>query len=100
MANISDDEKLIEQINEADDLAGVISVLKNAGIDLTEEELLSELNVPEGELTEESLEGVAGGVNFAAFGSLGPLAISTIASVISNLIKKGKILGPFGGKKR
>ena len=91
-----ENEELAKQLRQADDMPEIISTLKCAGIDMTEVELLSKLNLDasEGELTEESLEEVSGGVNCMIYN---PYITHTLVKAVLRLIKKGKLrLGALG----
>ncbi len=61
------DEAFMDRIRKAESLAQVAEILGSKGIEVTERELKSVLDNQEEELTEENLEGVAGGnaVEFA-----------------------------------
>ena len=55
------DEAFIDRIKKAESLAEIVEIFRSEGLDVTEAELKSMLDDQEGELTEENLEGVAGG---------------------------------------
>ncbi len=55
------DEEFVDRIREAKSLAEVVELFGSKGIEVTEAELKSALDDQEGELTEDNLEGVAGG---------------------------------------
>ena len=75
--------ELAKKIEEAENMNEVISILKNAGVETTEEELLKLLPSQDDELPDESLEDVSGGLY------IGKLPL--ISWVLLKLIKKGKI---------
>ena len=91
-----DNETLVKQIEEAGDMTEVVSALKNAGINTTEEELMSKLAVSDEELSEDNLEAVVGGANFLL---ISPLITYALRKVILNKFKKGSsgYRGPFTG---
>ena len=55
------DEAFIDRIKKAESLAEIVEILRSEELDVTEAELKSMLDDQDGELTEENLEGVAGG---------------------------------------
>ena len=54
------DETLNDQLNRVKDLSEAVSILNENGVNINAEQLKAAM-VPEGELTEDALEGVAGG---------------------------------------
>ena len=57
------DAELKEKLENAQTLAEVVEIYKTKGIEVTEEQLQAALDAPEnGELNEETLENVAGGI--------------------------------------
>ena len=79
-----ENEELLNQIRAAKDMSEVAAAFRGAGIQVTEEELLSGLNAPEGELTEEDLEEAAGG---RCFIFMQPLIVFAMMEVIDRILK-------------
>lgn len=61
LEELQKDEAFKKQIQEAKSLAEVVEIFKSKGLEVTEEQLQSVLDNPEGEIAEENLESVAGG---------------------------------------
>lgn len=58
--NVNEAE-LAEKISGCESVEEIVTVLNEAGIETTQEELLAKMNEAEGELSEDSLEEVVGG---------------------------------------
>ena len=58
---ILSDEGIRSKLQEAKDKEEALRILRDAGLEITEEEMKEKLNEVTGELGEEDLEGVAGG---------------------------------------
>ena len=84
-------EEIEKKLETAESMEEVISILNENGAETTEEELIDMMKKEEdGELSDESLEGVAGGVILPIF--LRGLGIKAI----KRLILLGKIKNIFG----
>ena len=79
-------EEIAKKLEDAHDMNEVINILKSEGVDTTEDELMGMLNSMTGELPEDALENVSGGL-------MGPIVLGgpIIFSVLLDLIRKGKI---------
>ena len=63
--NVNEAE-LAEKISGCESVEEIVTVLNEAGIETTQEELLAKMNEAEGELSEDSLEEVVGGTIITA----------------------------------
>ena len=64
LAKLKDDEGLQEKLKGAADLDAVLGIAKEAGFDVSKAEWLRYQAQQTVELSDEELEGVAGGINF------------------------------------
>jgi len=86
-------EEIAKKFESATSMEEILSVLKEKGVETTEEELLATIgseigDQEEGELSDESLEGVAGGLVLPNLWSLG-------AKAILKLLKSGVLRTPL-----
>ena len=86
-------EEIAKKFEDAKDMKDILNILKEAGVETTEEEVLKLLPSLDDELTDENLEDVAGGSR--GNGLLGKFGIGL--KVLWILIKSGKIPVPIGG---
>lgn len=89
--------EIAEKIEEANNMEDILAALKKYGIETTEEELMNAISEENGELSDDQLEDVAGGlINILPFPP--PTAPTRITIAIIKLIKSGK-LKPFNWPK-
>lgn len=88
--------EIAEKIEEANNMEDILAALKKYGIETTEEELMNAISEENGELSDDQLEDVAGGL--INIGLLLPTPTTRITIAIIKLIKSGK-LKPFNWPK-
>ena len=87
------DEELIKKVGEAEDVEAVLGILKENGVEATEEELTKQ---EEDELTDESLEEVAGGLSVLSIYKAGKLTAAKLQA-LKKLYIKGQLKNLPGG---
>jgi len=87
------DEELIKKVREAEDVEAVLGILKENGVEATEEELTKK---DEDELSDESLEEVAGGLSVFKLLDAVKLGMAKIKA-LQKLYLKGQLKNLPGG---
>lgn len=88
------DEELIKKVGEAEDIEAVLGILKENGVEATEEELTKK---DEDELSDESLEEVAGGLNILSICRNPTLLTAAKIQALKKLYLKGQLKKLPGG---
>ncbi len=61
LEDVFDNQELAEKLDKADGISTILQLLREAGVEMTEEELTEKVNPGSDQLSEESLENVSGG---------------------------------------